>query len=205
MARADRTESRGGVAGLGPRMRSLRQRAHLSMRALARAAGVAVSHVSNLEAGRVEPTLATLRKLLIALGTDIGPFFSDDRPAPAGCVFRRCQMRSATDAGRTLTFILPSRPDVRLVMLDEELFAGEIPAFESLEGDLAGYVLSGELWFEVKGDPPQVLVAGDAFYVPAGRPVRGRCHRGESVRLVTAQLKPQEAAGRSRRAGGRIP
>ncbi len=189
--------SRNGTAGAGPRLRSLRLRAHLSMRALARAAGVAVSHVSNLEAGRVEPTLATLRKLLVALGTDIGPFFADEQPAPAGCVFRRHQMRSAGDAGRRYTFVLPARDDIRLVMLDEELFAGEKPAYEPLAGDLAGYVLSGELRLDVKGEPPQVLQPGDAFHVPAGRPVRGWCRRGKSARLLTVQLRgtqrPREA------------
>jgi len=158
-----------------------------------------VSYVSNIESGRVSATLASLRKILVALGTDIGPFFADHLPAPPGCVFRRRQMRSASDAGRNFTFVLPARPDIRLVMLDEELLAGERPAFESLEGDLAGYVLQGELWFEVKGEPAQVLVAGDSFYVPAGRPVRGRCQRGESVRLVTAQLKSPVPSAKERR------
>ncbi len=97
------------------------------------------------------------------------------------------------------TSILPSRTDVKLIMLDEKLLAGERPALESLEGDLAGYVLQGELWFEVKGESPQVLQPGDAFYVPAGRPVRGRCNRGESVRLVTAQLKSPLPSGSGRR------
>ena len=192
--------ARGGrdrSADVGPRLRSLRLRAHLSMRALARQAGVAVSYVSTLEAGRAEPTLATLRRLLVALGSDLGPFFAEEQPAPAGCVLRRHQMRSAGDAGRRYTFVLPARDDVRLVMLDEELFAGERPPQETLDGDLAGYVLSGELRLDVRGEPPQVLQPGDAFHVPAGRPVRGRCHRGVSVRLVTVQLKgtrrPREA------------
>jgi transcriptional regulator with XRE-family HTH domain len=194
-------------ADTGRRVRSLRLRAHLSMRELARRAGVAVSYVSNVEAGRVSTTLATLRKLLVALGSDIGPFFSDSHAAPPGCVVRRYQMEAAADAGRCFTFVLPARPDVRMIMLDEELFAGERPEFESLAGDIGGYVISGELLFEVQGEEPQVLQAGDAFYVPAGRPVRGRCASGKSVRLVTAQLKangacpPAVTTRRKRRAG----
>jgi len=78
-------------------------------------------------------------------------------------------------------------------MLDEELFAGEQPDFESLSGDLAGYVLTGELQFELQGDEPQVLQPGDAFYIPAGRAARGRCARGKSVRLVTVQLREKGA------------
>jgi transcriptional regulator with XRE-family HTH domain len=172
----------------GRRLRALRLRAHLSMRELARQAGVAVSCVSNIEAGRLSVSLATLRKLLLALGTDLGPFFADELPAPSGWVFRRRQMCAMTDAGRCYTLVLPARPDIGLIMLDEELFAGEKPDFESLSGDLAGYVLTGELQFELQGDAPQVLQPGDAFYIPAGRAARGRCARGESVRLVTVQL-----------------
>lgn len=176
-------------AETGRKLRALRLRAHLSMRELARQAGVAVSYVSNLEAGRVGATLATLRKLLVALGSDLGPFFSTEQSAAAGLVFRRQQMQASSDAGRSYTFVLPSRADIRLIMLDEELFAGERPEFETLDGDLAGYVLSGELRLELRGEKPQILQAGDAFYVPAGTPARGRCGSAKSVRLVTVAMQ----------------
>ena len=176
-------------AETGRKLRALRLRAHLSMRELARQAGVAVSYVSNLESGRVSATLATLRKLLVALGSDLGPFFSAEQSTAEGLVFRRQQMQATSDAGRSYTFILPSRRDIRFTMLDEELFAGENPEFETLEGDLAGYVLSGELLLELQGEKPQILHAGDAFYVPAGTPARGRCGAGKSVRLVTVAMQ----------------
>ena len=106
-------------AETGRKLRALRLRAHLSMRELARQAGVAVSYVSNLEAGRVSATLATLRKLLVALGSDLGPFFSAEQSTAEGLVFRRQQMQTTSDAGRSYTFILPSRADIRFIMLDE--------------------------------------------------------------------------------------
>jgi len=192
-------ETRLQRAGVGRRLRGLRQRSHLSMRELARRSGVAVSYVSGLEAGRFSATLATLRRLLLALGSDIGPFFADALPVPAGGVFRRSQMRIAADAGRQYTFVLPARADIGLVMLDEELFPGEKPGYESLPGDIAGYVLRGELLLDVKGEPPQILQAGDAFYVPAGVPLRGRCRGEESVRLVTSQLRGRKDPARGAR------
>ena len=98
-------------------------------------------------------------------------------------------MRSANDGGRSYTFVLPSRKDIRFEMLDEELFAGEKPEFELQQGDLAGYVISGELILEMKGEPePHRLQAGDAFYVTAGRWARGWCGKGDSVRLITSEL-----------------
>jgi transcriptional regulator with XRE-family HTH domain len=93
-------ESTSGLPDAARRLRALRLRAHLSMREVARRAGVAVSYVSSVEGSRISPTLATLRKLLLALSSDIGPFFSDAPTPPAGQVFRRYQMRVVSDAGR---------------------------------------------------------------------------------------------------------
>jgi len=182
----------------GRKLRALRLRAHLSMRELARRSNVAVSYVSNVESGKVSATLATLRKLLVALGSDIGPFFAEDHSATEGWVFRRQHMQTTSDSGRSYTFVLPSRPDIGLIMLDEELFAGENPGFESLSGDLSGYVLAGELELELQGERRQILQAGDAFYIPAGRAVRGCCVRFKSVRLVTVQALEKDAGPRAK-------
>lgn len=177
----------------------MRLGADMTLRELARAAGVSVSGVAGIEKGRISVSLGTLRKLLVALESDLGPFFAERLPAPEGCVFRRRQMKVVADAGRSYTLVLPPRRDIGLVLLHEELRAGERPRYEALSGDLAGLVLSGELFLEVRGDPPQTLRAGDAFYVPAGRPVRGRCAGGPAVRLVTAQLRPATSARGSAR------
>jgi XRE family transcriptional regulator, regulator of sulfur utilization len=196
-------ESQAEDFNLGRRLRAQRLQAHLSMRQVARRAGVAVSYVSNLEAGRVSATLATLRKVLVALGTDLGPFFAERPSVPPGFVFRRQQMHSAAEATRSYTFILPPRGDIRFIILDEELFAGEQPEFESLSGDLAGYVLSGELLLEMADEQPQTLLPGDGFYIPAGRPARGHCGEGKSVRLITVQLQEggTDARGETRHRG----
>ena len=71
-------------AETGRKLRALRLRAHLSMREVARRAGVAVSYVSNLEAGRLSVTLASLRELLVALGSDLGPFLAAEQPVADG-------------------------------------------------------------------------------------------------------------------------
>jgi transcriptional regulator with XRE-family HTH domain len=181
----------------GRRLRALRLRAHLSMRELARRSKVAVSYISNVESGKVSATLATLRKLLIALDSDIGPFFAEDQSPPEGWVFRRQHMQTTSDSGRSYTFVLPARPDIGLIMLDEELFAGENPGFESLSGDLSGYVLAGELELELQGERRQILQAGDAFCIPAGRAARGCCVRFTSVRLVTVQVLERGAGPRA--------
>lgn len=175
---------------LGSRLRHLRMRCQLSVRQLAERAGVAPSYVTGVEAGRMSPTIATLRKLLLALGTDLGAFFSEDAPAPEGPVFARETMRTVVDGSRCYAFVLPRRPDIRLELLDEEIRPGETPEFETLDADLAGYVLRGELTLELEAIPARVLRTGDAFYIPAGTPVRGWCAGDEPVRLVTVTSAP---------------
>ena len=69
---------------IGRRLRLHRLQAHLSMRELARRAGIAVSYLCNLEAGRLSASLAMLRKVLVALGTDLEPFFGNGHPVVAG-------------------------------------------------------------------------------------------------------------------------
>lgn len=170
------------------------------MRELARRAGVAVSFLSNLEAGRVSPSLASLRKVLVALGTDLEPFFANGLIASEGNVFRRQAMRRVMDPSRSYTFVLPPRPDIGIIVFDEELFGGhDHPEFEILSGDLAGYVLTGQLVLEVRGQPVQTLEPGDAFFVPGGEPVRGWCGDDAiSTRLITVEARDASAPASKR-------
>jgi transcriptional regulator with XRE-family HTH domain len=171
--------------GVGKRVRELRQRRHFSMRQLAKNAGVAVSYVAGVEAERISPTIATLRKLLSALDTDLGAFFAEAVPS-AKCVFRRDEMRVAVDEKRRYMFVLPRRPDIQIEVLDEMISPGETPEFEVLNSDIAGYVLQGNLYVEIEGEERQLLQANDSFYVPAGKPIRGLCaSETEPVRLLS--------------------
>lgn len=160
--------------GVGKRIKEFRVRRQLSMRQLAKNAGVAVSYVAGVEAERISPTISTLRKLLLALGTDLGAFFAEAAPS-AKWTFRHDEMHSVVDEKRRYQFILPRRPDIQVEVLDELIYPGETPEFEVLSSDIAGYVLQGELYVEIEGEERQLLGVGDAFYIPAGKPVRGIC------------------------------
>jgi transcriptional regulator with XRE-family HTH domain len=173
-------------------LRALRQERGLSMRGLAAQAGVAGSYVSSVESGRISPTIATLRKLLLVLGEDLASFFAADAPPPEEHVFRREAMKHVADATRRYILVLPRRPDIRCELLDEEFRPSrQEPPFETIGSDIAGYVLEGEVWLEVEGHEAQTLRAGDAFYVPADRPVRGRCVGRQAARLLAVATPPR--------------
>jgi len=179
-------------ADIGRRLKDLRLAAKLTLRDLSKKADIAVSYLSNLEAGASSQTLATQHKALKALGTDLETFFSSSRNASMeGFVFKREEMRLAADQARQYTFLLPRRKDVKAEMLDEYLMPGEQqPEFEVLECDIAGVVLSGLMELEV-GNEKRLVRDGDAFYIRAGQEHRGRCISSEPTHLITAYVPPK--------------
>ena len=60
---------------LGARIKGLRAERHLQQRQLAEKAGMTPSMVSQIEAGRLTPSLPTLGKLAAALGVPIASLF----------------------------------------------------------------------------------------------------------------------------------
>ncbi|HOF89664.1 MAG TPA: helix-turn-helix domain-containing protein [Armatimonadota bacterium] len=172
-------------------MKRLRAERGFSLRQLAERAGVTPSYVSAVERGKLSPTIALLGKVLAALGTDLAAFFTAAQAEEARFVFRRDAMQTVEDGGRRYTFVFPKRPDLRLEVLEEMLLPGETPDYEELPVDLAGYVMRGTLLLEIEGIGTEEVQAGDAFYVPAGHPVRGRCLHELPVQLLTMMTPPR--------------
>jgi len=179
-------------AELGHRIQILRKRSGLSLRQLAARSGVAAGMISYVERGQSSPSLATLQKILSALGTDLGSFFVSSAGSGRGPVFPREQMQVVSDRERAYTMLLTRQPGIRLEMFDEELRPSRRkPEFETLGCDVAGYVLSGSLTLEVEGREKQSVRPGDAFYVPKGTSHRGYAVGNQPVRLVTVYHPPR--------------
>lgn len=177
---------------VGARIKNLRLRSNISLRQLARDADVAVSYVSSIEKDTVSPTLTTLRKILLALGTDLATFFADAENNNHPYIFQKGGMKTVNDANREYTFVLPRRDDIKMEIMDEIFHVnGKLPEFEILESDMAGYVVNGILTVEIGEEPPTEIMCGDAFYVPAGTRVRGYCTREQNARLLTLHHSPK--------------
>ncbi|MBJ7595828.1 MAG: helix-turn-helix domain-containing protein [Candidatus Dormibacteraeota bacterium] len=79
--RAPRLASSDVGTGLGKRLRDRRNDNGMSLRALAAAAGVSPSLVSEIERGVVQPSIASLQKLSAALGTTVAALVAVAAPA----------------------------------------------------------------------------------------------------------------------------
>src|SRR3970282_1532273 len=114
---------------LGQRVKTLRERRGLSLRALAARSGVSINAISRIERGETSPTVASLRRLAAALGQPIGAFFADG-PAPASMVVRHDRRLRTEGEGvmlETLATGLPDQP-FEPYMLTLEPGASNLPA-----------------------------------------------------------------------------
>jgi transcriptional regulator with XRE-family HTH domain len=66
------------------RLREIRQRQGISLRALKASSGIAVSNLARLEAGEGDPQLSTLRRLAKALGVTVAELIGEAKPRKGG-------------------------------------------------------------------------------------------------------------------------
>ncbi len=187
-ARMDQPErtSSAIIEPIGRRLRILRQRCGLSIRQLAAKAGVTAGMISCIERDRNSPSIATMQKILSALGSDLAGFFAQERERCDGPVYGREGMRLISDRQRSYTILFPKRDDIPVEMLDEQYLPSAAGVeFETLPCDVAGYVISGGFVLEIAPKAKHVLRAGDAFHVPKGVKHRGYASREGPARVVT--------------------
>ena len=82
---------------IGASLRSVRRRRGLTLRQVAESAGVTESFLSQVERDLASPSIATLRRIAVALGTSIGVIL--DEAGPHGQLVRANQRRVVTYPG----------------------------------------------------------------------------------------------------------
>jgi transcriptional regulator with XRE-family HTH domain len=170
-------------ASIGGRIEFLRKEHRFSIRRLAERAGVSASLISDVERGKVEPSISTLKRLADALGTTLTFFFTE--PAGSGRVVRAAErqvLAHDTSTGAPpeaegtagIRFELASPPETQAI---EAIFGryevgasmGSEPV--SHEGEEWGMVLRGRLKVNL-GDEIYFLDPGDAIAFPSTIPHR---------------------------------
>ena len=163
------------MTALGNRIKALRAERHLRQRQLADKAGLTPSMVSQIESGRLSPSLNTVGKLAGALGVPIASLFE---PAPNG--------RLHVSRKRDYPVVSFDGTSERWHVLGAGLFRGKIRSVVStLDARDAGvktdkvviepgqmklfYVIEGEVALHYNGEAHR-LDAGDSAYLDGGTP-----------------------------------
>ncbi len=84
---------------IGQRLKSIRTGLKLSQRQLARQSGVANATISQIEAGKLNPTVSMLKKVLEGFPIGLGEFFGDEFEIRERVFFRADDLTEIADGG----------------------------------------------------------------------------------------------------------
>ena len=193
---------------IGERIKRLRLKKSMGLVELGRHTGLSASFLSQLETGRVVPTLRNLARIAMVFSKDL-PYFFDPEPQSLFRIHRRKERVRLPQTGvddptyffESLGYQVPDRLmdpySAEFVPLKkgQDIRPHVHPGFEFL------YVLQGEL--EIRhGDQISVMESGDAVYFDASTPHAYLCAgKSSAVALIvtmhqapvaqpTMQLRP---------------
>ena len=165
--------TRGDELRLGGRLQALRRRRGLSLRALARQTGIAVSYLASLERDQNYVTVAKLKQLLDALGTTLSAFFGAAAPPSSKVVYRKDELVEISGQHNGLSYreVAAGRPGRALQLIVEQYAPGADtgPELYSHQAEEAGLVLKGMIELTLEGERYR-LGPGDAYYFDSRRP-----------------------------------
>jgi transcriptional regulator with XRE-family HTH domain len=185
---------------IGERIKRLRLKKSMGLVELGKHTGLSASFLSQLETGRVVPTLRNLARIAMVFSKDLSYFFESE-PVSLFRVHRKSERVRLPQSGvDDPTYFFESMgyqvPDRQLDPYYAEFLPRKRPqdirphvhpGYEFL------YVLDGEL--EVRhGDAQQVLCSGDAVYFDASTPHSYRCQSKTPSTAIIVTMHQQAAA-----------
>jgi quercetin dioxygenase-like cupin family protein len=167
--------------------------AGVGLRELSRLAEVSAASLTAIEKDKSSPTLATLHKILKALGTNFADFFANSGESPDKPVFAGKQMKHITDGHREYALLLPKRGDMRFEMVHETILQKESKVeWEVHDCDVGGIILTGgPARLEIEGQGEWTVRKGDSFYIKSGLKHRLVNHGNRPLMQVTVMAPPR--------------
>jgi transcriptional regulator with XRE-family HTH domain len=184
---------------IGERIKRLRLKRSMGLVELGRQTGLSASFLSQLETGRVVPTLRNLARVSMVFGKDLSYFFEAE-PQPLFRIHRKAERTRQPQSGvddptyffESLGYMVPERQF-------DPYFAEFLPLRKANEmrahvhaGSEFLYVLSGAL--EIRhADKIHVVEAGDGVYFDASTPHAYRCSGDVPAQVIIVTLHQQSA------------
>ncbi|MDO6800125.1 cupin domain-containing protein [Shimia thalassica] len=176
---------------VGLRLRALREGAGLSQRALAKQAGVTNSTISLIEAGKVNPSVGALKRILEGIPIGLSDFFAYE-PDGEKTVFYAAEDLTEIGKGSLSLKQVGANLYGRAMMILLETYdigADTGRVMYGHDAEEGGIVVSGRVEVTV-GEERKVLGVGDAYYFDSRTPHRFRQVGPEKCVVVSACTPP---------------
>jgi len=176
---------------IGGRLKEIRMRHRLSQRQLARQSGVANATISQIEAGKLNPTVSMLKKVLDGIPVRLSEFFSDEQETADRVFFRAEELTEIGDGGVSYLQVGANLHDKAIQFIKECYQPGAGTGKHEIthEGEECGLVLRGRLQVSVGGQTA-ILRPGDAYYFRSSQPHRFLNPGSQPCELISACTPP---------------
>jgi len=185
---------------IGERIKRLRLKKSMGLVELGRHTGLSASFLSQLETGRVVPTLRNLSRIAMVFSKDLSYFFETE-PQALFRIHRRKERVRLPQTGvevpayffESLGYMVPDRQMDPYFAEFVPLTKGQEPKAHKHPGAEFLYVLEGELELR-HGDRACTLEVGDAAYFDAGTPHSYQCAGKKPAEAIIVTMHQAPAA-----------
>ncbi len=184
---------------IGSRIKQLRTKRSMGLVELGQLTGLSASFLSQLETGRVVPTLRNLARLALAFGKDLSYFFQPEKRSFFRIQRRKDRIRLPQPRPMNPSHLAESFgilvPDRRMGPCLAEFFPNvDVPPFEPklYQGQEMVYMISGALKIDFEGRE-ESIEAGDVAFMDSETPRRVVCD-GETSATALIISMPTRAA-----------
>ncbi len=176
---------------VGARLREVRERSGLSQRALAKRSRISNATISLIESGKLNPSVAALKRILDGIQLDLSTFFATEASESEPVVYRESELVEIGRGKISYWQVGRQLADRSMQILHERYAPGSDTGKVTLhhQGEEGGVVIRGHLELTVDGER-HVLGPGDAYYFDSTRPHRFRNGGSEECEIVSACSPP---------------
>jgi len=178
------------VENLGGRLRELRKQKGISQRELASRSGLTNGMISLMETNKVNPTVASLLKVLDAISIPVVEFFESEPPDQKQVFFRPDELPDIGSSDVVLKLVGGEVAGRKFAVLHETYPPGTDtgPELMSHDGEEGGFVVRGRIEITI-GEQTRVLKAGEAYYFSTITPHRFRNISKKTCEIVSANTR----------------
>ncbi len=187
---ADKVESAIQSKCIGERIRRLRMKRSMGLVELGTRTGLSASFLSQLETGRVVPTVRNLARIALTFNKDLSYFFRDEQPISFRIMRQSERVRLQRNAGNSPSFLSESMSSLiadnsMVPCLAEFRATGEEVTFQPkiFEGIEFTLVTEGRLLL-VSESETRTLESGDVVWMDAIRQRQYTCEAGQQAKAI---------------------
>ena len=153
---------------LGGKIKQMRNQKGLTQGELADRCELTKGYISQLENNLNSPSIATLADILVALGSNLSEFFSEEKDEKI--VFTKEEFIEKNSDGVLFRWLIPNAHKNMMEPVLVELEADASTASDiPHEGEEFGFVIEGEIALSI-GKKQYLCKRGEAFYYTANKP-----------------------------------